>query len=275
MMQLLKIEWMKLRGHRFFWIGLGLYLFLTILMLVFFGDFGLFGKKEGLSSPTDMPLSQSFGDAGFYQLPFIWQNTTYIAGFFKVIPVFLVIFFLTNEFQYRTLRQNIIDGLSVKEFYWSKLSGVFLITTVSVLAVGCTVLLLALVHNSSDQWHQLFEHSNYLLGLFMEFLFMMSLGFFFGLVFKRSAISIILILLYYYLVEPALGLVFGEPLAHYLPSRPSRNMIEQPFTRLLKLDMITGEVSATAMNWSWFFWSLLYTLVFFTAGYFTLRRRDL
>lgn len=275
MMHLIKIEWLKLKGHRFFWIGLGLYLMLTILLLVFFGDIGLFGKKPDNGTPAGMPLTQTFGEAGFYTIPYIWQNTAYVAGFFKVIPVFLVIFFLTNEYQYRTFRQNIIDGLTLRQFFWSKMSGVLLISLVSVLAIGLTTLALALYHNDSTAWSQLFHHVDYLLGLFLELLFMMSLGFFFGVLFKRSAVSIILILLYYYLVEPALSLALSSSIAQYLPSQPSRNMIEQPFTRMLQLDMITGEVSATNLNWNWLLWSAVYSALFFLASYFTLSRRDI
>jgi hypothetical protein len=277
-MSLLKLEWLKLKGHVFFWIGLGLFVTLMILLLVGFGEINVFGQssKQEEGETANM-LERSFGEAGLYKLPHIWQNLAYLAGFFKFIPAFILIFFIANEFQYRTLRQNIIDGLNEWQFFLSKVWGLLIILLSSIGAIGLTILILAWQNNNLSEV-SLFESSEYLLALFLEYLLYMTFSFFVAFLFKRSAISIIVVLLYYVLVEQiAIGVLRSLEIDfwQYLPLASGRELILQPFTRMLDLDMLTGRISPVAVETKYMWLSAAYSLVYLGASWLLLKKRDL
>jgi len=278
MTSLVKLEWLKLKGNRFFWIGLGLFLTLMVLLLVYFGDINVFGQssKNEEGAEANM-LERSFGEAGLYNLPHIWQNLAYLAGFFKFIPAFILIFFVANEFQYRTLRQNIIDGLSEWQFFLSKFFGLLIILGISIGAIGLTIVILALQNNDLSEV-SLWASSEYLLALFVEYLLYMSFCFFIVFLVKRSAISIIIVLLYYLLIEQiAIGLLKANGLGlwEYLPMSPGRELILQPFTRMLDIDMLTGRASPVAVEMKYVWLSTLYSLIYLVGSWLLLKKRDL
>lgn len=275
-MKLLKIEWRKLRGHNFFWIGMGLYALCMVLLITGFGSIELI---QGQNEEGALIKSQSFGEAGLYKLPYIWQNITYLAGFFKIIPSFLLILFVSNEYQYRTLRQNIIDGLSVGQFYWSKMISVLGFAIFSFLVIGITGLIIALMYNVEADFSEYVSHIDYLVAFFAEVLFMITFAVFLTLLFKRSTISIIVILAYYFIIEPIAGFVLNRYVAEnagtYLPTAPSRELILQPFTRMLKVEGFLGIESPDSVSYKYLLITFLYTLIFAAGGYLILKKRDL
>ncbi len=272
-MKLLKIEWLKFKGHPFFWIGMGLYALCMILLVSKAGS--IEWTTQNPDNPEGGTRIVNFGEAGFYKLPYIWHNVTYLAGYFKFIPAFLLIFFVSNEFQYRTYRQNIIDGLSIGEFYTSKLWSALGFSLISVLIIGINTWIIAMMYNEDAGSADYLARIDYLLAYFAEVLFLMVMALFLTFLFKRSTITVIIILLYYFIVEPLAGLAIGSPVQDYLPTRPSREMILQPFTRLLKLDAIIGNASAEGVPLRPLLLTFFYTLVFAAGGWFLLKRRDL
>jgi len=128
MKRLLQIEWLKLKHYRPFWVLTGLYT--AMLSLICFGVHFFFDflKKEGANfngfDPTMFP---------FYDFPDIWQNITYVATWFKLFLAFIIVISIANEVTHRTMRQNIIDGMSKKDWLLSKL---LLIISLAVSAVS-------------------------------------------------------------------------------------------------------------------------------------------
>lgn len=240
-MKLILLEWKKMKGHPFFWIGLSLYAVSMIALIFLFGNITLGATFNASADGTETGFeARNFADIGFYKLPFIWQNITYFSGFFKFIPVFLLIFFVAGEFQFKTFRQNIIDGLSTSQFYYSKVLTAFLFAALSLLFVLLPSLIMAASYNEGATGADYLNRMDYFVAYFSEVLFMMMFALFVTLLVKRSAVAIILILIYYFIAEPLIGLAIGEPIKDYLPTRPSRKLIQQPFLRLLNVDSFLG-----------------------------------
>ena len=273
-MKLLSIEWFKLRHHVFFWIGMGLYALSMVLLISGFGSFRLFNNNNE-ETQQGMIALQTFGEAGFYKLPHLWQNITYLAGYFKFIPTFLLIFFIANEYQYKTFRQNVIDGLSKSEFYVSKLISGFLFSLISLIIIFITGLIIAVAYNPDASVVDYTSGSGYLFAFFTEVLFMMVFALFLTFLFRRSTVTIIVILAYYFIVEPILGFTLGEPVKFYLPTAPSRELILQPFTRLLNADALLGTISAETVSSRFLLTTWLYTLIFAVGGLLIIKKRDL
>ncbi len=279
MMRLIAIEWIKLKNHRFFWIGMGLFLTLLAVLLFNFGKIGLPGNgpsEEDASAAgmAMMIIPTTFAEAGFYRLPQLWQNASFWAGFFKFIPAFLLLFFIGSEFEYRTFRQNIIDGLSIREFFLSKIFTLFLFAVLSTLVVGLTTIVLAYIHNDMAET-SLWVESSFLAGFFMETFFLLSLALFLGILVRRNVVAIIVLVLYYFVLEPFMGYWFsapGEILFDYLPTRPSRILVPEPFSRILDF---FGKNDPPVMEWKFWWVAFLYSLIFLSSAFVILKRRDI
>ena len=282
MIRLFIIEWYKLKSHRFFWIGMGLFLMLLSGLLIYFGKFGLpintesDGSLEG--DMMSMMIPKNFEEAGFYLMPYLWQNGSFLAGFFKFIPAFLMLFFVSSEFEYRTYRQNVIDGLSISQFFISKIFSLLLFTFLSTLVVGLTIVSLAFAYNEMGEI-DLWEQSSFLAGFMMELFFMLSFALFLGLIVKRSAVAIIILLMYYYVVEPVAGFLgdeyLGFVISEYLPTAPSRSLVPQPFTRMFAARMFTQLEELDYLNWNFWWLSFGYSLAFLGGAFAILKKRDL
>ena len=59
-------------------------------------------------------------DQGIFNFPFIWHFNTWMAAILKIFLAIVIVSMMANEYSYRTLKQNLIDGLSKKEFVMSK-----------------------------------------------------------------------------------------------------------------------------------------------------------
>ncbi len=268
MKKLIIIEWKKISGHRFFWIGTGLYLFCMILLITKFGSLKVTGNQN-----EAVAAFKTFGEAGFYKLPYIWHNITYIGAFFKYIPAFIIIFFFASEFQNKTMRQNIIDGLSIGQYYSSKILGILFFTFLSILVIVFTGFIAASTHNPQAGIADYFKGMDYLLAFGMELLFFFCLCVFANVLFRKSAITIVIIVVYL-VIESITSLIIGKPYSDYLPSRPSSLLITQPFTRMFQVENFLGLESVERVPLRFLLLSLLYTTAFAFGGYFFLKKRD-
>jgi ABC-2 type transport system permease protein len=278
MMRLIAIEWYKLKTHRFFWIGMGLFLLLLGILLFNFGEISLPGGQKNSEDEavnfSAMLMPKNFAEAGFYFLPNLWQNATYISGFFKFIPAFLMLFFMSSEFEYRTYRQNVIDGMSIGQFFFSKFLTLLFFTFLSTLVVGISIVALAFMNNDMAH-HDLWLQSSFLVGFFMEMFFLLSFALFLGLLLKRSAIAIIVLLMYYYVIEPIAVNAFQieTPYSWFFPTQASRDLILQPFTRMINFFSESDELPQ--MPWNTWFIALGYSCLFLLSSFGILKKRDL
>src|ERR1700741_5260222 len=128
MAELLKIDLKKMVNYRTFWVVCGLY-FLT---LAFVTASGMEILKWLASKGAEFGADININRIPLYHFPDVWQNLLYISGFFKIVIGIMVVISITNEFTYRTIRQNIIDGLSRWEFLLSKILTNVLLSLMSV-----------------------------------------------------------------------------------------------------------------------------------------------
>ncbi len=137
MRNLLKIEWLKLRSYNAFivlssFFALGV---LTTNYIVFSVNKNIIGKINTAG------LVSSFNP---YDFDKTWQTTSYATGWLLLLPALLLIILVTNEFTYRTNRQNIIDGWSREEFINVKLAMAVITAVITTLLVIFTALLFGL-----------------------------------------------------------------------------------------------------------------------------------
>ena len=153
MRQLLYTEWLKLRSYKAFLI---LSLFFAIGVLA--TNYIVYTTYQNVvvKSKAGMLL----GDFKPFDFDYVWQTVSYTAGYLLMLPVLLVIIIVTNEFAFRTVRQNIIDGWQREQFFNAKLTLVVLFSIASVIMVVLTGLIFGF-QGSNDFSFTGFSHVGY------------------------------------------------------------------------------------------------------------------
>lgn len=109
-----------------------------------------------------------FAEMGIFNFPFIWHFNTYVAALFKLFLAIVIVSMMANEYTYGTLKQNLIDGLSKKEFILSKFLTVVLFALGSTIFVFIMSLILGLSFSSYNEFSIIFTDLNYLLAFFCK-----------------------------------------------------------------------------------------------------------
>lgn len=140
MLRLLRIEWMKVRNYRTFWILLAI----TVLSIPGI-NYMLFNIMD-----NSFPKGRGKGILGSpFGFPDVWQTVSWNSSILFFIPAILIITLTTNEFVYKTHRQNIIDGWSRKQFVSVKLVEVLLLSILTTLIVFLTAFLFGYLNNKT------------------------------------------------------------------------------------------------------------------------------
>lgn len=237
MIRAFTLEWLKLRHYRVFWILFGLYL-IAQLVITNGGIFVLeWLKSKGADfnglDPTILPI---------YDFPDIWQNSTWLASYANLLISFVVIVSVNNELSYNTLRQNIIDGISKKEFLLSKFSLILFLASACTLVLFGSGLVAGFLYSHVTETRFIFDEMEFILAYFLQLIAVSMFAFCIALVIKKAGFAIVFIFLYGAFLEPiATTIMEYAPFARdytadyvkFFPIYAIRNLIDVPFPKYL------------------------------------------
>ncbi|HTF29632.1 MAG TPA: ABC transporter permease, partial [Flavitalea sp.] len=133
MMNHLRTEWLKIKNYKAFWIFLGLYLVsIVAINYIAFEIYQQTVKQE--------PMAASLINDP-YAFPNVWQTVGYMGSWLLYFPGIIIILLTSNEFVFKTHRQNIIDGWSRKTFVHTKLLLVIMLSIVTTIISTLTALI--------------------------------------------------------------------------------------------------------------------------------------
>ena len=235
MSRLLQIEWLKLKSYKPFWVLCGLYALCVILVCSSGMFFMEFLKSKGADfdgiDPTILPL---------YDFPDVWHNITYIAAIFKVLLGFIVIITISNEARFRTIRQNVIDGLDKREFLISKLILLILVALAATVLIFFIGLITGSVYSHVQGAKYVFSSMDFLFANFLGVFAYMTFALLIALILPRAGLVIVGLFMYTIVFEP-IAAVFLRHFPHindqirfiaeYLPVTSQSNLIHVPFPR--------------------------------------------
>ncbi|MEM9856163.1 MAG: hypothetical protein AAF843_02335 [Bacteroidota bacterium] len=228
MLRLLRIDLLKLANYRAFWVLNILYGLLIIGIPAGVMEFLKWLDKlgDGIKefNPMKIPV---------LHFPDIWQNTTYVYTFLKIFLAIIIVISISNEFSYKTVRQNIIDGMSRLDFLKSKLATILLLSLGSSLLVFITCLLTGIIYTSDYEASDMFNGVEFVGAYFIDLFGFLVFAFLMTVLLKRSALTIF-ILLIYRLIEAILIANLPESvefIGEYFPLQAMSNMIEVPFPK--------------------------------------------
>ncbi len=191
MMHLLRIEFRKMASYRTFWVVCGLY-YLTI---GFSTATGMEFLKWLANTVEKLGSELNINRIPLYHFPDVWLNLVWWSGFFKVLLGIMVVISITNEFTYRTIRQNVIDGLSRWEFLLSKILMNVVLSAASVVLVFLIALVTGFIYTPDINWEYVFTDLEFFPVYFLELLAFLSYALMLGILVQRSGLTIILLLL--------------------------------------------------------------------------------
>lgn len=228
-------------------------------------------------------------EMGIFNFPFIYHFNTYIAAVLKLFLAIVIVSMMANEYSYGTLKQNLIDGLSKKEFILSKFLTVLLFSFCSTVFVFLMSLILGYLFSSYTELSVVFSEMEYLVAFFVKLVGFFSFCLFLGILVKRSAFALGFLLVWNIIEGIAKGiLVFkifpDNKIADYItqlfPLESMSNLIIEPFSRLSVIKNIGTQIGVDSVkDYSVHFSSLLivlsWSIIFMLLSYKLLKNRDL
>ncbi|MGB1309101.1 MAG: ABC transporter permease, partial [Oceanihabitans sp.] len=189
-----------------------------------------------------------------------------------------------NEYSNKTIKQNLIDGLSKKEFILSKFYTIVFFSLVATVLIAVASFCIGMYYSSYTEASIIFRETNFLIAYFLKLVAFFSLCLFFGMLVKRSAFALAFLFILYILEWIILGLItwksnfeLAEKIQNFFPLKSMYKLIDQPFQRV----MITkfpdkGELTYDyAVHGSEMLIVIFWIVLFIFLSYRLLKQRDL
>ncbi len=223
---LLKLEWLKVYKYKTYWV------LLLMFLILFAGVINI-----GLNVNTEGSLIDIMT---YYRFPNVFANFAYVGKWISFFIIgFISVLSISNEFSNRTFRQNIINGLSRKELFASKVLFLVVISLLMSLVFVLFSLLSGLYYTKT----YISEDFTPIFGYFIRF-FLMNLGFgslglLIASIFRKTGISLFLYLAYVFIIEKFLRYVIHAKIIDnnsklYYPSNSFEDLVPNPMMSMVK-----------------------------------------
>lgn len=267
MNKLIKIDFRKYYRSRTFWVLSALYVVLVVFVFMVTESF-----LNHVVSNVGKNAQVAIPGFSLYSFPYVWHNLAFVARFFKIFLALIVIIFITNEYNYKTIRQNIMSGMSRAEFLFSKVLFVFFIAFAVSLLLFFSALFLGLTHTKDMTLAMVFSKMYFVPVYFLEVFSFLLLALLFAFLLQKQGLAIGIFALYYYVIEPVVAFRLPENVARFLPIKMITRLIDVPNSSLMKL---FGVHFRETVSWFDVTGSLVYAVLFVVLVYLYLKNHDL
>lgn len=234
------------------------------------------------------PIKFHLAEQGIFNFPYIWHFNTFIAALLKIFLAIIIVSMMSNEYTYKTIKQNLIDGLSKKEFIASKFLTVVLFSLVSTVFVFVTSLILGGIYSDYTELAIVFSDLRFLVAYFIKLLGFFSFCLFIGILVKRSAFALGFLILWQMFEGFTRGMIrwklfdgdTTDAIMGFFPLNAMFNVLREPFTRLSAVQSVANQIGEEiSLDYGTslldMFVVLLWTAIFIWGAYRILKKRDL
>jgi len=281
MFRLLTIEYHKLKYNKAS----------KILTLIYFGLLTCIALIAAIKFDVG-PIKFHLAEMGIFNFPYIWHFNTYIASLLKFFLLLVIVSMIANEYSYKTLKQNLIDGLNKKEFILSKFYMIVVFAFISSLFVFAVSLTLGLYYSDYNEFAIITSGLQYLFAYFIKLVGFFSMGLFFGILVKRSAFSVGAMVVWFFIESIFKGYLFWSfknsentnekvnAILQFLPFEAMADLIKEPFSRLGAVRSVANQIGETftksyAVDFSAIAIVAVWTFIFMYLSLVLLQKRDL
>ena len=228
-------------------------------------------------------------DQGIFNFPYIWHFNSYIAALLKLFLAIVIVSMMSNEYSYRTIKQNLIDGLSKKEFVLSKFLTVVSFSLISTVFLFFLSLILGYSFSDFTETSIVFSDLEYLLAYFIKLTGFFAFCMFLGVLVKRSAFALGFLFVWF-IFEKLLyaflnfrvfkGTDTAEKIMQFFPLESMSNLVKEPFTRLNAIQAAANQLGTDlkfdyAIHWYQLLIVLVWIAIFVYLSLALLKKRDL
>lgn len=190
-MHLISLEWKKFKNNSVFNL-FGIMFLLTFPTVIFIGKEFKFPK---------MLLDNSV----FFTFPDNWEWIAYEGSWLVFFFLaFIMMNMITSEVGYKTLRQNIITGLTRQEYFVGKVSAAVAMSLFATLLYVVICLAIGFFHNDPYSFENAFQEPKWILRFFLMSMGYLSFALFLGFTIRKSGITIFTYICYIFFLEPLL-----------------------------------------------------------------------
>ena len=237
------------------------------------------------------PIEFHLADQGIFNFPYIWHFNTFMIGLLKIFFAIIIVAMIGNEYSYKTLKQNLIDGLSKGEFLRSKIYAILAFVFISTLLVFIISLILGGIYSDYNELQIVFSDLEYLVAYAVKLFGFFSFCLFLSILIKRSAFTLGFLAFWQVFEGIAYGLMkwklsdlipflSAEEVFKFFPLNAMGNLIKEPFSRLSAIQNIADLIGeGFSKDYGISVVSLVIVLawsaLFLRGSYLLLKRRDL
>ena len=234
------------------------------------------------------PVKFHLAEQGIFNFPYIWHFNTFITAFFKLFLAIVIVSMMANEYSNKTIKQNLIDGLSKKEFILSKFLTVIAFALISTVFVFAVSMILGLIYSDYNELSIIFSDLEFLLAFFVKLVGFFSFCLFLGMLVKRSAFALGFLILWQVFEGFVRGMIrwrlfdadTTDAVMAFFPLNAMYNLIKEPFSRLSAVQSVAnqiGEEIALDYHVQWYEIAIVlgWTAIFIYLSYALLKKRDL
>jgi hypothetical protein len=259
--QLLAIEWMKLKNYRAFWILLSLYI-ATIFganYIIYRIQLVIYAERQAKGFATLV-----LGNPP-YSFPTVWQAVAHVSSWLLFIPGLIMILAVTNEYSFKTHRQNIIDGWTRQQFITGKILLVTAFSALSTIVVALTAVIFGLMDPDSSFSFEGFSYIGY---FFLQAMSYTMVALLMATLFKRGGLAIGVFFAYTMVLEQILVLLlnkYANYAGRYLPLETTDMQVSFPY-----IQRISNKITASPPNYTLIF---IISLVYLATYLFVVVRK--
>jgi len=262
MINLLKIEWLKIKSYTGF-----------ILLTCFFAlgvvatNYIVYEFKKNVIDKVQG--SKMLFSGSPFDFDMVWKTVSYYSSFFLMLPALLLVILISNEFTFKTHRQNIIDGWSRFEFLKVKIGLAVLLALASTAVIIITALVFGILSGTSFSLTG-FENVGYFL---LKAVTYNMVAILISLLTKRSGVAIAVFFIYTIFENGVSLLLFflaiklkkdsnldlGN-LGNYLPMNASDGLLTSP---LEKFSGMAAQFLPSDFNWIVLSFAIAYLFLFY------------
>lgn len=226
MTSVIRTEWLKLKHYRPFWILLCLY---PVCLA------GVVGASLWAQSKfEDMAHSAGAGAVAKSHFPLafptVWQSVGYTASWLHFIPALILMLTVTNEFSFRTHRQNLLEGWSRAQFLWAKLAMAIGLAALSTFLVSLLSVAAGIASHSAPT----LQGAKFVALFFLQATLYNVFAVWLAFVVRRAALALAAYFMYSVMVENLLSFFLSlkwEGAGSYLPLEAAGSLVPVPFLR--------------------------------------------
>ncbi len=234
------------------------------------------------------PIKFHLAEQGIFNFPYIWHFNTFVTAFFKLFLAIVIVSMMSNEYSNKTIKQNLIDGLSKKEFVLSKFLTVISFSFISTVFVFVVSMILGLIYSDYNEVSIIFSDLEFLVAFFVKLIGFFSFCLFLGVLVKRSAFALGFLILWQVFEGFARGMMrwkffdseTTDAVMGFFPLNSMYNLIKEPFSRLGAVQSVANQIGEKIdlnyhVHWYEILIVLVWTWVFVYLSYALLKKRDL